>query len=127
MPKKALSKKHIEEVKNLLLENKAKIESTLRSISNEHDSLSNMDLNDEADFAAASRDYTNDTHIKNQQLKELGLINHALLKIENSTYTGLCEMCDSEITIKRLRVKPHAKFCIDCRNYIDKKKFQLHK
>lgn len=119
MPKRALSKKHIEEVKTLLLENKAKIEATLNSISNDHESLSSMDLNDDADFAAASRDYSNDIHIKNQQMKELTLINHALFKIEKGTYTGLCEMCDSEITMKRLRVKPHAKYCIDCRSYID--------
>lgn len=122
MASRALSKKHVEEVKNLLLENKAKIEFSLNSISNEHESLSSMDLNDDGDFAAASRDYNNDIHIKNQQQRELKLINESLLKIESGTYNGLCEMCDSEITIQRLRVKPHAKYCIDCREYIDKDK-----
>ena len=119
---KTLNKKQIEEVKALLLENKAKIEAILNNLRSEHDSLSNMDLNDDADFAAASRDYSTDIHIKKQQMKELEFINHALRKIENGTYTGLCEMCDSEITMKRLRVKPHAKYCIDCREYIDKEK-----
>jgi len=119
---RALSKKQIEEVKALLLENKAKIEATLNNLSNEHESLSSMDLNDDADFAAASRDYSTDIHIKKQQLKELEFINHALKKIEAGKYTGLCEMCDSEITMKRLRVKPHAKYCIDCREYIDNEK-----
>lgn len=54
--------------------------------------------------------------------KELELIDHALKKIEKGEYTGLCEMCDSEITIKRLRVKPHARYCIDCRSFIDNEK-----
>ncbi len=122
MPNKALNKKQITEIENLLLENKAKIETTLNTISNEHESLSSMDLNDEADFAAASRDYSTDVHIKNQQLKELGMINYSLLKIKSNTFTGLCEMCDSNITMKRLRVKPHARYCIECRNYLDKEK-----
>ena len=119
---RTLNEKQIEEVKSLLLENKVKIEATLNNISSEHESLSNMDLNDDADFAAASRDYSTDIHIKKQQIRELELINHTLMKISNGTYTGLCEMCDSEITMKRIRVKPHAKYCIDCREYIDKEK-----
>lgn len=117
-----LNNKQIKEIENLLLESKNKIEATLHSISNEHISLSSMDLNDEADFAAASRDYNTDVHIKNQQLRELGMVNYSLFKIKSGSFTGLCEMCDGNITINRLRVKPHAKYCIECRNHIDKQK-----
>jgi len=119
MPK-ILNAKQIEEIKTLLLHNKATIESTLTNLSSEHLNLSEMDLNDEGDFAAASRDYITDVHIKNQQERELTLINNSLAKIESGKFTGLCEMCDSEITMKRLRVKPHAMYCIDCRDYIEK-------
>ncbi len=119
---KALTQTQIEEIKTLLLTNKSKIEATLISIDKEHESLSNMDLNDDADFAAASRDYSIDIHIKKQQLEELSQINYILNKMKKEEYNGLCEMCDSEITMKRLRVKPHAKYCIDCRNYLDKNK-----
>ncbi len=122
---KALTQAQIEEIETLLLINKAKIEATLRSIDNEHASLSDMDLNDDADFAAASRDYSTDIHIKKQQLEELAQINYILSKITKGEYTGLCEMCDAEITMKRLRVKPHAKYCIDCRNYLDKKELRF--
>ncbi|RXJ65915.1 molecular chaperone DnaK suppressor DksA [Halarcobacter ebronensis] len=114
-----LNQKHIDEIYELLLDSKRKIENTLNTISSEHDGLSDMDLSDDGDFAAASRDYDNDIHIKVQQQEELSLINHAISKIEKGVYTGLCEMCDSEIGMKRLRVKPYAKYCIDCRNYID--------
>jgi len=117
---KELNEKQIKEIKDLLLENKAKIEQTLNGLSHEHKDLSSMDLNDEGDFAAASRDYNTDIHIKNQQKEELELINHALTKIKKGKFTGLCEMCDAEIGIKRLRVKPQAKYCIDCRSYVDK-------
>lgn len=114
-----LNQKQIKEIEDLLLTNKAKIEATINTISNEHQNLSSMELNDEGDFAAASRDYTNDIHIKKQQLEELELINHALKKISKGEFTGLCEMCDAEIGIQRYRVKPHAKYCIDCRTYLD--------
>ncbi|RXK12812.1 molecular chaperone DnaK suppressor DksA [Halarcobacter mediterraneus] len=117
-----LNKKQIEEIKELLLKNKAIIEGNLNNLSNEHVNLSEMDLNDEGDFAAASRDYSTDIHIKKQQLEELRLIDHALRKIYSGKFTGLCEMCDSEITMKRLRVKPHAMYCIDCRNYLENEK-----
>ena len=123
MPK-ILNKKQVEEIRSLLLQNKMTIESTLNNLSNEHSNLTDMVLNDEGDFAAASRDYITDVHIKNQQLRELNLINHALKKIEKNEYTGLSEMCDSEITIRRLRVKPHAMYCIDCRDYIEKEKIK---
>lgn len=116
---KELNKKQIDEIKELLLKNKAVIEANLNNLSSEHINLSEMDLNDEGDFAAASRDYSTDIHIKKQQLEELKLIDKALLKINTGKFTGLCEMCDSEITMKRLRVKPHAMYCIDCRNYIE--------
>ncbi len=32
----------------------------------------------------------------------------------NNKY-GKCEMCNKQIDIKRLKVKPHARFCISCR------------
>lgn len=123
MPK-TLNAKQVEEIKTLLLHNKLSIESTLTNLSNEHLNLSEMDLNDEGDFAAASRDYITDVHIKNQQERELTLINNSLSKIESGKFTGLCEMCDSEITMKRLRVKPHAMYCIDCRDYIEKEQIK---
>ncbi|WP_321313098.1 RNA polymerase-binding protein DksA [Halarcobacter sp.] len=118
---KELNQNQIDEIYGLLIESKEKIEKNLKGISDSQDNLSSMDLNDEGDFAAASRDYNNDIHIKKQQLEELELINHALLKIKKGVFTGICEMCDSEIGMKRLRVKPYAKYCIDCRNHIDKK------
>ena len=121
MPRE-LNKKQIEEVKNLLLSNKEKIEKTLNTISNEHQSLSSMELNDEADFASASRDYNTDIHIKKQQMKELTAIEYSLKKIEKGEFNGLCEMCDAEIGMPRLRVKPHAKYCIECRSAIDKER-----
>ena len=46
-------------------------------------------------------------------------IDEALEKIANKTY-GICDMCEEEIGIPRLKVKPHAKYCIACREIIEK-------
>ena len=40
-------------------------------------------------------------------------INSALEKTEKGKY-GICEKCDKEIPIERLRISPEAKFCLKC-------------
>lgn len=52
----------------------------------------------------------------NEDMKD---IDRALEKIESDQY-GVCEMCDEQIDIKRLMAKPHAKFCILCREIYEK-------
>lgn len=46
--------------------------------------------------------------------KEIHDILHSLQKIKDGVF-GICEMCDDEIDVGRLKVKPHAKYCINCR------------
>ena len=53
-----------------------------------------------------------------QELKE---IDESLGKINAKTY-GVCEMCEEEISMARLRAKPAAKYCIVCREIIEKGK-----
>lgn len=43
----------------------------------------------------------------------------SLKKFANKTY-GICEMCDDEIDIERLKLKPHATYCIVCREIYEK-------
>jgi RNA polymerase-binding transcription factor DksA len=45
----------------------------------------------------------------------------ALAKIANNEY-GICEMCEDDIGFQRLKVKPHALYCIDCREIAEKSK-----
>jgi DnaK suppressor protein len=60
-----------------------------------------------------------DNAIGSQQQVELMEIETALAKINNGQY-GICEMCEEEIGFQRLKVKPHAKYCIDCREIAEK-------
>lgn len=108
------SKKQIEELKKTLLERKATIESNIEDSIDNISKLNNCDCNDELDFAEASSDSFTSGVIVNQQKQELKEINEALKSIEAGTY-GICEMCDEQISIGRLKAKPFAKFCTDCR------------
>jgi DnaK suppressor protein len=40
-------------------------------------------------------------------------------KIHNNVY-GTCEMCEEEINIERLKVKNFARYCITCREVVEK-------
>ena len=59
--------------------------------------------------------------IVRQQEQELREINAALGKIATGGY-GICAMCEDDIGFQRLKVKPHACYCIDCREIIEKTK-----
>ncbi|MBD3840395.1 MAG: RNA polymerase-binding protein DksA [Campylobacterales bacterium] len=108
------SKKQKEELKAILLERKAIIESNIKDSIDNISKLNSCDCNDELDFAEASSDSFTSGIIVNQQKNELKEIEAALKRIEVGTY-GICEMCDEPIAIGRLKAKPFAKFCTDCR------------
>jgi len=110
--------------KEILLMRKAELEKILFNISNEIKDINKCDIKDEGDFATASMDSGRDYQIYLQQKKELEEINEALKKIEEGTY-GICEMCEEPIQEERLKIKPYAKYCIICREIIEKE--QKHK
>jgi DnaK suppressor protein len=103
----------------MLLLRKAELEKILNSLSTEITDINKCEINDEADFAAASMDSGRDYQIYLNQKKELEEINEALKKIEEGRY-GICEMCEDPIQEARLKIKPYAKYCIICREIIEK-------
>ena len=50
---------------------------------------------------------------------ELKQISLALHKIEAGSF-GICEECDDEIPVKRLRVRPDASLCLNCQETMEK-------
>ena len=108
--------KHFED---LLKERKVQIKKNLEDSTREIEELKDTDVGDEADHASVSTDRMIEQAISAQQMRELGEIQFALNKIRNNTY-GICEMCEEEIGFQRLKVKPHARYCIVCREIIEK-------
>ena len=107
--------------KDLLESRKIQIEININGVNAELDQLNSLELNDEGDHAAVNNNSMVESAIVDQQKQELAEINVVLEKIPNGTY-GVCEMCEDLICFQRLKVKPHAIYCIDCREIVEKSK-----
>lgn len=107
--------------KEILESRKAQIIKNIRGVNAELDELNSLELNDEADYASVDNSSMVESAIVKQQEQELREIEVALSKITSGEY-GICDMCEEPIGFQRLKVKPHAKYCIDCREIIEKSK-----
>ena len=105
--------------KNALEERKVKIAKNLNSTSVEMTQTRRNELKDEGDHAARSLETAVDNAILEQQSHELAEIEEALDRIKNNLY-GVCEMCGDDINIERLKVKNFARYCITCREVVEK-------
>jgi DnaK suppressor protein len=114
-----VQKSELEYFKSILLDRKEQILKNLSDVVEEIKELKSQDLSDEGDFASANNDTLIENAIATQQHKELEEIENALNKIKNGGF-GICEMCEEPISFQRLKVKPHAVYCIDCREIIEK-------
>ena len=47
-------------------------------------------------------------------------IERALKDIEDGSY-GVCDLCDEDIPIKRLRARPMSRYCINCQTKLENK------
>ncbi len=113
-----MQKSELEYFKSVLLQRKEQILKNLNGVAEEMDELAEQEVNDEGDFASVSNDSMVEGAIATQQEHELREIEKALLKIETGNY-GICEMCEEPIGTHRLKVKPHAVYCIDCREVVE--------
>ena len=114
-----LTKEELEYFKNELLNLKSKIIKNIKKSSNEIDLMRQQNPNDEGDYSVLLNDSSIENKIIEKQIKELNEIETALGKIIEGKY-GICEMCEDEISIERLKVKPYAKYCISCREINEK-------
>ncbi len=53
--------------------------------------------------------------IRDREHKLIKKIRNALERIENGTF-GICEQCEEEISIERLKARPVTTQCIDCKS-----------
>ena len=105
--------------KKMLEARKLQILKNLENVRMSIDENTQVDLNDEADYASRDSNNMIEVAIGEKQNNELREIEISLAKMVNHTY-GICEMCEDPISISRLKVKPHATYCIDCREIIEK-------
>jgi DnaK suppressor protein len=75
---------------------------------------SNENLSDVLDRAAKIAERNFSHHLCSREKLLIRKIERSLQDIENGTY-GLCEHCEEDISIKRLKARPTARYCIDCK------------
>jgi DnaK suppressor protein len=105
--------------KEKLVKRREEIIKILNNLTNEIKELTCTEVCDEGDEAVSAMDSGRKQQIYLTLKNELEEINVAIKKIDEGTY-GICEMCDEPINKERLLIKPHAKYCIICREIIEK-------
>jgi len=76
-------------------------------------------LPDSNDIASVQSEQTFQIRMVERNRKYLKKIDKTLAKIDDGTY-GICEECDNEITHERLKARPVATLCIECKVEIEK-------
>jgi len=105
--------------KEILESRKVQIIKNITGVNAELAELSSLELSDEGDHASMNNNSMVESAIVSQQQRELREIEVTLGKIIKGDY-GICEMCEDPIGFQRLKVKPHAIYCIDCREIVEK-------
>jgi len=114
-----MTSEELKEFKEILLKRKEQILNNIDKQKNEIGELKSCEVSDEADMATISIDSELDETLAKKQFQELQEIDYALSKIDDGSY-GICEMCEEEIGLERLKVKPQARYCIVCREIVEK-------
>jgi DnaK suppressor protein len=114
----------MDEMKKILLKMKEEtlqeINKTLKSGS---DITSSEPSGDIYDQASSERDRELGLLLGDREREKLRSIDEALLRIEEGEY-GICEECEEDIPVGRLKVVPFAHYCVKCKADIEKQQAQ---
>lgn len=103
-----LDKNFLENQKNELIKEKAKIEEKIGKLKKFPDYGT-----DEEDNLQELTDYESNLSLEDQMELLLGKVNVALKALEDGTY-GQCSECKENIGKGRLSIMPYAELCVSC-------------
>ncbi|MCC8180748.1 MAG: TraR/DksA C4-type zinc finger protein [Planctomycetes bacterium] len=109
-----LSKKELQDIKNILMEKRERLLAGMRRELALQKERAESKAADEVDKATDAYDEDLSFEIATANDMELEEIQVALEKIERGTY-GQCEVCSTNISPSRLKVLPSATTCVSCR------------
>ena len=91
-----------------------------KTVKNGADTIStNEPSGDIYDQASSERDRELGLILGDREREKLHSIDEALLRIAEDEY-GICEECDEEIPVARLKVMPFARHCVKCKSDLEK-------
>jgi DnaK suppressor protein len=117
---KQLTKKELKKFQELLEEKrKAVLDRARQMLSVENMALDTNDLPDEMDLASSEYLQSFEFRLRGREKSLLSKLDLALKKITDGTF-GICEICEEEISIKRLEARPVTTMCIRCKEEQEK-------
>ncbi len=111
---------NIEKYRAMLLSERDRIIGEIMRMQKEASEVGSDEVKDVGDMSISYFSQEMLSSLEEEERKILLEVEHALKKMENGTY-GICERCGGEIEGERLDVKPYARYCIRCREKLEKK------
>ncbi len=108
-------KAFLKQAKETLLDMKAQALRGLRDGLKEDREGQKDDGRDTYDVASEERDREINYLLSDRDRSKLASIDQALDRIEEGIY-GICESCEGEITLERLRAMPFTRLCVQCQS-----------
>jgi RNA polymerase-binding transcription factor len=115
----------LDDMKSILLKMKDEtLKEINKAIKSGSDTPSGEPSGDIYDQASSERDRELDLLLGDREREKLRNIDEALMKIHEGEY-GICEECEEEIPVGRLRIVPFARYCVKCKADIEKQQAQI--
>lgn len=109
-----LNKKQLEFFKKILLTQLREVEDKLKSTVEELGGTPTEVMPDLSDRATAETELNFGLRVKDREQKLIEKIREALARIDDASF-GVCERCGDLIEVGRLKARPVATLCIDCK------------
>jgi DnaK suppressor protein len=114
-------KKTIARFKKILLKEREQIVGEVKQIVESSKEMGQDGIQDIGDEAANIYNKQVLLSLNENERLRLKEVDESLDRIENGTY-GICEECGGPISLKRLEVRPVAKYCVPCLTKLEKGK-----
>ena len=114
-----MNQKESKRFKKILEENKRALLLSAKKTLSEEATFDTDDLPDEIDLASSEYTQSMVFRLRDREKFLLKKIDDALSRIEGGTY-GICEICEEEISAKRLEARPVTTMCIRCKEEQEK-------
>jgi len=123
----ALTKVQLKQFRQLLITERAKFASEIKSIAKEASKSPREASGDLSAYTVHMADMAADTYerelsmnIVSSEQEVLYQIDDALKRMDEGTF-GICQQCNAAITMSRLRAVPYASLCIKCQRAKEQK------
>ncbi len=116
-----MDKKTLARFKKIILKEREQIIGEVKQIYESSKEMGQDGIQDIGDEAANIYNKQILLSLNENERMRLQEVDESLDRIENGTY-GICEECGEPIGLKRLEVRPVAKYCVPCKTKLEKGK-----